>query len=422
MGAKCLMALMFGFARDSATTLSSTLAALFKPAEATTRELDFRGVMGETVWDTFNSVSLQTLPIEKSLLKDLHAKNAPDMIEEVWRSGVLPKHCLVLHRPLVGQATIQFCLCSGPAGWVSWPVQRLGDTSSVRLEHSANAKPVLHHLYSFDRIFIVPTTMVSPLHNHLKTSPGTMRIVSADHSAPVPILEFQAKRGFFGVSEAAMRLLHKELKLEEPDPALAKCDEDCSLAFSLMQHVIVDLTEEQTNDILSWRISQETMAREMKSNLEDLLATEVLDDLTLRSDKAVVKGFLAESKKQADRAIGLMPHVRSMIARVFSSSAGKKKVSKAAKGAAIKCDSRWWATVKGDKDWIMKQAPSRGSLLLDDPNGRYRLSYPDRDSKSYSWTKRGSVETSLAVLRQWWQWHESDTGEKAPLPAELIAP
>ena len=34
---------------------------------------------------------------------------------------------------------------------------------------------------------------------------------------------------------------------------------------------------------------------------------------------------------------------------------------------------------------------------------------------------KGSAETSLAVLRQWWQWHESDTGEKCPLPAELTA-
>ena len=118
--------------------------------------------------------------------------------------------------------------------------------------------------------------------------------------------------------------------------------------------------------------------------------------------------------------------VVSVILRIFQDHRDKKPPAKKPKtkgsnkpelpkGHAAKyADGRWWASILGDKAFLIEHGPPVGSVFQDDANGGYRIQYLGQVPRSISWTSRGQTAAALEALAVWWSWHTDATGAMPP--------
>ena len=387
--------------------------------EAVERGLELKKMTKAKKWEPFNAQSLFHQPIENSLIVQLHSTGRWAMVNEVWRSAFIPKHQCVLQRGTSRGTTIGFVLWSGDYGFQTWSVERAG-TTTIKLQ-AHGARPELEHIFSFKDVQIVPLSPFSLVESYMQSDIQAEDYGAlAAHGKPIDVLQYQALHGFRNVSEASMRALYADLKMEEPDIADTGLDLETNLAWGLMKHYLPALDEAGALDILSKRMSDEKEDEYSKDHLEVCVSNEILDDCTQRSDKKVVKDFLADTKASAQHAKTKLPILKTFLSTQFKKKGKAAKPSgpvalpyKFSKPAAAE---RWWASVTGDRDFIQANKPPVGGCFVDDKNGRYRISYPGHQPESVSWTKRSTTgcDASVVALHKLWTWHTAATGEPCP--------
>ena len=234
---------------------------------------------------------------------------------------------------------------------------------------------------------------------------------------PMPVLEWQARQGFPGVSDAVLRKIYAMLSLDLPERADADDSDEISLSLGLIEHVLPNVTPEQIKEAFSQKAKVEHHASQVAQVLFDqFLSDDLLEDCTSLSDKRLTHSVLRECKTASERSQKTREKVQSYLAEAKPKK--KQKVVASPSFPSVKeSSSRWWATIPGDAAFIEKHRPPLGNCHVDNDNGRYRLSYPGFGLRSISWMRRGEKRTALEVLQLWWQWHNEATGD--PVPPEV---
>jgi hypothetical protein len=237
------------------------------------------------------------------------------------------------------------------------------------------------------------------------------------HGAPVDALHFQAKRGFGGVAEKHLQMLAADRELDAGD-AVAVIDQETHLAMVLVKDILLDIDEDQLAHALMQRdfASDADLASDPWRHLDGGDLAEMVSP----SDKKTVHEYALDLEKKLARRTKLAGAIKAAVALACATRAEKKgKVSKkkalAPKPGSAGCDGRWWASVVGDLDWVLANKPGPGRVIVDDWNGRYRISYPGvLGDKSISWTKRSVQLAAAEAVRQLWEWHTQATGQEGP--------
>lgn len=144
-----------------------------------------------------------------------------------------------------------------------------------------------------------------------------------------------------------------------------------------------------------------------------------------REAASLVKEYAAAAKQKSESRARAVAVARKTFAKASSAPkpAAKKKAATAAAAkaaAAVAKDlgkrvERWHADFAKDAHAVVVDAaPKVGHIFVDQFNGRFRVTYPGKSAKSFSWTLRGVQEAGRLALSCAWSWHTDATGERAP--------
>lgn len=387
---------------------------LFQPRPRT--EMDLKGVMAtgaQQAWLTFTPTTLRAVPGSMALLQYLYTvKGDFTEVTEAWRASVLPKHCFVVCRPANSdeETTVYFTLECTKYSVLGWPVKRVDETHVTLMGHGS--EPKWHICFDLDIHYVLPVDIRSPLSCFVGGLPMQHVGIIGLHSAPVKVLEYQARHGFAGVPEESLRLLFGVVPgVEEPD-----LDPDCKVppdivfAAELSKTILPDISEDELQEALHERLT--TTSEVVEGVFEDVLNDDTTQDCLREQDRKAMKEIV-QSKAKAKAA--RLAHARNVQAYIEKHHAPKRGGRKKAKLAPVRLGPealtakgalRWWNSIRGDIRFINQWRPPVGSVTQDDANGRFLCSYPGRIRQSFSWTKRGMDEAGVQVLRKLWEWHQ----------------
>ena len=378
--------------------------------------IGFKEVLTSPSMLSWSAQSIKRQPHIDSLIMDLHRQNAFEKAADAWRSAIIPTVQLILQRPTVGPHKIWMCLDASPYGCLAWPVKRVAKAGCA-LDLTAPKLEIVH-VYSFDDISVVPFEVKSPLEAWLQGHMEPQQIqIYLHHGAPVDVLQFQAKRGFGGVTEKHLQMLAADRELDAGD-AVAAIDQETHLAMVLVKDILPDIDEDQLAHALMQRdfASDADLASDPWRHLDGGDLAEMVSP----SDKKTVHEYALDVEKKLVRRTKLVGAIKAAVALACAPRAEKKgKVPKkkalTSKPGAAGCDGRWWSSVVGDLDWVLANKPGPGRVIVDDWNGRYRISYPGvLGDRSISWTKRSVQLAAAEAVRQLWEWHTQATGQEGP--------
>lgn len=333
---------------------------------------------------------------------------------------MLPRHQVVLQRTAGGNVSAVFMsLAVTEYGVLTWPMHRLGNKSSFSLA-SVGGSCSWVPFFSIDGVFIVPHAPDSPLHCIAQGDISGARVgIVGNLGKPVPLVEWQSKRGWAGVPEGILSKIARSLNLTLPTPHPER-DYEVDLAISLMEQFLPQMTKESAGEYLRAR----SVAGETESSnadvLEQFTSSEMLEDIAGRSEKKFCSDLAKDAKRSKCRQEDICKKIGVTLENKFRKGQPKKaKVSKEAKAFAKNTtsdpnDSRWRNTIKGDPAFMHQHAPPIGQVCVDDNNGRFLLTYTGFPRKSVSWTQRGCNQATIECLRWWWHFHRLATGQEAP--------
>lgn len=390
---------------------------IFRPSSAADEaqsHLDLAGVMRDKEWTSLNSGGLRGLVSEMQVLVQAHALGDFAMVGEAWRCQVFPLHELVLIEAAGKITEVFLVLAKTDFAVLTYPVRRVGHRNIALAGHGSKSK--LQSFFSFDGAFVVPVAPISPMHGLLRdgVAAGDYGIIGA-LGEKQPLLDFQARRGFLGVPESALRRLYRHLDLAEPS-AVEDVDIETALALPLMQSLAQDMTAEQIEEALLARANDETyLAEKLLACVE---VDSMLDDIVTIGDKPAMRDFCKMSKEHKVQRSKMAPLVKAFVEKAVCGGKRRPAVHVAASRAKVhtpKGAERWWATVRGDDSFIREWLPPGCSVTNDPWNGRFLLCRAGR-RRSISWTVRGQEAASLEVLRTAWSWHSEFSSDPCPLP------
>ena len=396
---------------------------IFKPRVRD--EMNMKNVQSQGAnhdWQTFNPTSLQPVHIEAAFMRWVADTKGGNMLvaEDIWRSSILPLHSFLLLRGDDGtNHKVIYSLKVSQYGVLGWPVVRRADRT-VKLQDKG-AKLEFYFCTGFDDVFVAEHTVMSPLHNFLRDAPcADLNIMAKWADDPVPALEYQARRGFLGVPESSMQKLAKDLNVERLDePLVDGLPLDMHLTSECIATVLPDLTEPQFQQAMRSRVCDATRLGD--NGLNDFLDGDELVEILDASEHKAMKKYQERTDAAKQVRTDCLAYIDPLVTKKYDADQDKKKRKVAKKVAAPwlteKGANRWWASVKGDMEFINAHRPvGVGNVVQDDDNGRFLTYYPKRRRVSVSWTKRGIPEACVIVLKQLWDWHFAATGQQCPHP------
>ena len=173
---------------------SDNYESMFLPTAAVAGELrlvDVRCDNNEKNWDTFTPQSLRAQTLGLPLMRKIHEEHEGkfELVDDCWRSMMIPLHHLILRRPAApAAASIFYSIQVTGSGCLGWPVKRLSGTR-FRLA-GVGAKPVSQIFMSFDDVLVVPFKVISPLHAYIELGDLKQVCILGQHTHPeVPSTE-----------------------------------------------------------------------------------------------------------------------------------------------------------------------------------------------------------------------------------------
>ena len=242
--------------------------------------------------------------------------------------------------------------------------------------------------------------------------------INAKCDDPMPVLEFQSRHGFAGVPEASMKKLFKQFVTNPifADPSDLDVPDDVQEAAQLARAILPNMTDSELQQALLERMASSDEITD--SVFEDVVNDDSIGDCLREQDRRAMKEHLQSKQRAKAKRVEHQKSIQNYM-KWEATTRGKpnqKGKEKAAKKSHKDKPHKWWQTVRGDLEFINKNRPSVGSVVQDDSNGRFLVSYPGRYRKSFSWSTRGMEEASICVLKTMWDWHTNATGEECPLP------
>lgn len=353
--------------------------------------LDLKRILGKQDWHSWGSDHLKQQAIDSSLMKYLSSSGSWEFINDVWRSAVIPPLQIVLHRPAQGQHSIFLCLHSCPTGVLTWPVVRVG-SDHITLDTDISSLEI-KHFGAFSDLFVIPANPISPLHAFLAECPYHRLGVMVEYAKPVSLLDWQATRGFPGVTEPLLKKLAEEWGCEAPELQEDDPDFETMLALNIITELCPDLPENEVTAALASRRAHESS---MYDHILEAMSTDDIADVASISDMKRIKEYSKSSGDVKSAHASVMSKVVAAVRRRFAARGSVAPCASPAALAAKKAKlstpagrTRWWASVAGDIDFVRKWSPPGARTVHDEKNGRFLLHYRDFDRRPVSWTKRG---------------------------------
>lgn len=242
------------------------------------------------------------------------------------------------------------------------------------------------------------------------------------------LIEFQAGRGFAGLSEATMRKVCQELKWNI-SPSPTGVDECHHLAVVGLLNHDPRLTEEEVVQKICFR----SQVEKNTPDIDDPELEQVVRDTLLVGEQDQALRELTRRRGNLT-AKTLRPKVRQMYqvaakgvkawsdkANVEARKAKEKK--EVADGLTFQKNiERVYAKLKVPVDVQMKALlPAAVRAWSDQKNGRWKLTYKGlhvQFGRSISWTSIGHGRAAAECVRQGWQWLEVHEGRSMPESVE----
>lgn len=370
-------------------------------------------VMGSAGWWSPSAQSQRKAWGELQLMATLHETSSWHLADEVWRTHFVP----VGEWVIMGSQLVYVVESFGCAvlGWKATKVHGKHFSWATELK-----KLEWFHLFTFEACHVVATKVTSPLYKRIQLGAdaplGAVSFMSTEANK-VPVLQWQAARAFPGVPECQLRQLHRQLALaSSPDEVLQ--EEDVILA--LMRSVTKDLSEEAAYRALCGR-----KVKDVGEDwaLADIHAEEVRDVVVVKDAKDVEDAKKGQTQQRLREKV-LRKRARIAVTNHFAAkpmTAKAKAMSKPAYQDPVS-ESSFRNFQPGTQMAFMKRwAPAGGTIVEDNPNGRYLAAYPNAGRVSVSWTRRGSQDTARMVLQWLWARHTRHTGEDPPFPTQWLS-
>ena len=371
-----------------------------------------------------DALGRRKLGAELALLLELKRLGKWELMADAWQAALAPSHEFVLGRQ-TSPPRVYFVLKSFDVGLLTWSCKRVG-VNGIRLD-TDGARWSWVQVFDAGALSILPTTVMSPLGTFTRGDvPLSALGIFVSHGAPIPLFTWQASRGFANVPEASLKMLFGAQAIPLPIEAARSENEELALAVGLSEHFLEDATPEVLENAVRARYALlDQVDVGATAVLQQLVIDEIIEGVGSLSEKKFCTEYLGKTKQHRHKRSAHMAAV-SVILRIFEDHRDKKPPAKKPKpkgsnkvelpkGHAAKyADGRWWASIPGDKAFLIEHGPPVGSVFQDDANGRYRIQYPGQVPRSISWTSRGQTAAALEALRVWWTWHTDATGAMPP--------
>lgn len=300
-----------------------------------------------------------------------------------------------------------------------WPAKQVASNMyAVEVDEPAL---VWHTAFDYNDWEVLPLSPLSPMHMFLHgwfAAPTSVLFGST--SPPVPLLHWQATRGFKGVSEGALRRLADELRLEWHSISIPDGDSSDCIALALMKRVWPELCEGSALSI----ILQRGCGRDVAAGYIDDLTEDCIYDTVLAKDQkdsaAMLKDYHTKKAARAARVQVTKELVKKAWEKVASAAvqAAKKptKQQMRSQASSLAASRARWRTqvTRQPHESIQAALPPLARVCIDRVNGRYLCTYPERSRRSISWTVRGEEAAVTSALVVMWRWHRDATGQEPP--------
>jgi hypothetical protein len=289
---------------------------LFTPDHEDNAGIDFDRILGDDTWASNDALGRRMYAAETELLCHLHENDKFARVDDVWVSALLPKHAIVLDKNAdSGTHKIYFVLLPSVHGTLVWSVHRCANTSLTLDVEGGHCEWV--HIFDIANLFVVPIEPISPIHCFLQGNVAIPNMgVICNHSAPVPLLDYQAKVGFAGVPETVMKCLYAKFDLALPEP-LRGADYECQLAMGLMEQVLPTLVRDDINRILRERTMQTELEGDGHEALQGLITSEIIEDCAGRAEKDFAKKHMTDARDSFNRKHETCKRIGVMIDKKF---------------------------------------------------------------------------------------------------------
>lgn len=383
-----------------------------------------RDVLKKQDWVTHSSTTIRNTYGEMGLLAYLQEANRWDDAKSAWMVALLPEgHVLVDRSGEEEEFALVLRVFEGAA--LTWPAVR-AVSNLIELDTNTNLRWKV--VLGTDGLDILPVACISPLHVLAQgwAAPRKGPLFETI-GQPEQRLMFQARRGWRGVPEVALRKLMAALGVTMPGTGdFADCEPATAMVVALCKKVCGDtLSHNDITNMLLRRALEDEAAD--KPYLHHLTA-DMVNDVVLLKDQKGSKTFLKDweqmhLKREAKRKQAL--HVAEKLVKASGSPAprpGAKNVpAKTAQKKLDKDKARVYAGLESEPFAVLqKHKPEEARVMADALNGRYKLTYPGERVRSISWTERGHEAAVKIALEILWQWATAATNRVPPPEAAAL--
>jgi hypothetical protein len=385
--------------------------------------MDCTRISGVQDWETFGPHSFKQLYAEAHVMSKTFDTKNNALVDDAWKSRFVPEgQTVVFHGD--GMTVGRFAIANLGASALCWPM--LFKDGLFHLEDDVDKIDELPwcSVSDFKKTYIVPCDVVSPAHILIEKPGVRPRIAARVAGKPELLLLWQARHGFGGVPEWAMKKLYAELDLDLPDVQATKEDlVEAELACGLMAHLVPALTDIDCTEILAGRlIHPEAKYVGEAITIDDTLLDDCMMQKDARDIKKTIKKCESLARKDARASDKAFEIVHRIAPGLKKGKHDKEKNVAKLVAARSKKDDRWWACIKGNIEEILALKPQDGNAVADDANGRFFVSHKKvkGSRKSVSWTKRGMDLAVQEALQLLWDWERDVCPLPCPLPLEYV--
>lgn len=389
---------------------------LFEPMhdKNTPEILDLAGILRDPTWHTLNSVTLKESVAQLHLLLELHTRGDWSLCESVWQNHLMPRGQVVCH---MHTKAFFLVLESWKAGCLAWQLQANGPK---RFQFDPRPGQLTWlHCFDIKTWMVAPAENRSPLHSRLINDGRRCDICFENNSKPMTLHEWAASEGYKDVPEEVVRMLADRLPSPVPETGPV---EECLL--SLMRHANPDMSPLMAEAALR---KVAASACRCEADLVDFDIDLALD-MANSGDHGAIKDAIEDNTNARTQRATKVQQAVAALKRHFEqrppstkAKAHDRDILKQKKQPNTK--ARWLAQAsEHEQQHIEMWKPTVARVFVDDKNGRYLLSYPGADRKSFSWTSRGHTSAAVASLKWLWDAHYEATGIACPIPESFFQP
>lgn len=259
----------------------------------------------------------------------------------------------------------------------------------------------------------------SPLHNKLLGEGRGLQIGIDIVGQPASLDQWCASQAYRHVPEHIQKMLHEKL------PGVVESDsmQPWELTMDLMRHADPDMSPGKAEAALRTAVLVEVPVDDKLDQLDLAMAA----DCGVIGDHETIQEEIVRNTKQTGKRSDFLKRGLDALAKHFKKRPPSAKAKTLDRMLASKHKKpvpnkrRWFAELETDAHAHLDSwKPIDSKIVLDEPNGRWLLSFPNSDRKSVSWTKRGQPAAVREALKWLWERHCAQTGLPCPVPQEFL--